>query len=99
MERATVLNRSVPMAHAASTAPSVTSSSRACVALETPGRRAAVRVAAGTDVTNVLPPLAIKGESESGTADGDADPGTPDSSRLLDLQLGAVDHLLAAAPR
>ena len=58
--------------------------------LETPGRRVAVRVAAGTDVTNVLPPLAIKGESESGTAGHFADRGSPNSSRLLDNQRGAA---------
>lgn len=100
VERSTVLNRTVPMAHAAWLRRLYEVVSQACTALKTPGRRAAVRVAAGVDVTNVLPPLAIAGTPvpppAAGTDDG-TDLGRPDPSRLLDLQLGAVDHLLAAA--
>lgn len=102
VERSTVVNRSVPMAHAAWLRRLYEVVSRASRAAENPGRRAAARIATGDD-SALLPPLTVKAApddapeaaGEPASAEGGAD--MPDPSRLLDLQLGAVDHLLAAA--
>lgn len=92
VERTAVVNRSVPVAHAAWLRRLYEVVARAAVAARGPGRRAALRIAASENASALLPPLAIQG-TDAEPEEEDA----PGESRLLGAQLGAVDHLLDAA--
>jgi hypothetical protein len=99
VERATVVNRRPMVAHAAWLRRMWEVVSRASRIGSASPDDAGLRAVAATDPVRLLPPLGLRaapvegeGTPRSGSAAGEAD-----TARLLDLELGAVDHLIAAA--
>ncbi len=112
VERATVLTRRPMVAHAAWLRRMYELLVHAHRAIDEPGDRAPLALAAGADHVSVLPPLAMSEAHDDDDDDDDDDdapspaapPGdaTPyqaqaDPSRILELQLDTIDHLLTAA--
>lgn len=98
VERTTVVNRVVPVAHAAWLRRLYEVVARAESASRKDVRRAALRVAANESQAALLPPLTVIGADAEPNEGGENDAGDePSAERLLSFQLGAVDHLFDAA--
>ena len=109
VERATVLARRPMVAHAAWLRRMYELLVNAHRAIDAPAHRAPLALAAGIDDAAVLPPLAMdaaRDEDDDDEAEGagagtaaQTPPEAPqaDPSRILELQLDTIDHLLSAA--
>lgn len=96
-ERAVGVNGYVPTAYA-SWLTRVVRTLQGIEALKDDNSPAAIRTLAGLDRTRVLPPLRIEKEKkERGPEEPEPEPTTKSPSRLLELQLAAIDHVMEAA--
>ena len=92
VERTVVVNRSVPVAHAAWLRRLYETVVRAEAASSGRGRRTEMRIAGRDDSAVLFPPLVVKGSEAEPDGSEKAD-----ESALLGFQLGAIDHLLDSA--
>jgi hypothetical protein len=107
VERATVVNRRPMVSHAAWLRRMWEVVSRASRVGSAAPDDLELRAVAATDPVRLLPPLGLRAAGKGGQGEGDAEAGEADAvepaegeadtGRLVDLQLGAVDHLIAAA--
>ena len=100
VERVCVLQKKAQVAHAAwlrQLSRAIRAAREAVDHLDQPELR---RIAGAIEPVALLPPLSIKRLETGGTAEGESDEeaqGDPHARRVLELQLGSIDHLLAAA--